>query len=92
MKEIYVNSAGGRFYWSYATDTSIAIMQVAVSVVIMQLKVSAALMQLTVSAAYMWLIIFIVIMHVGVCCNYAEHYSHDCFYFNLQVTVSITAM
>ena len=52
-------------------DLSVAIMQVTVSVAIMELDVSAAHLQVSVSAANTWVTIFIVIMQVGVCCNYA---------------------
>ena len=84
MKEIYVNSAGGRFYWSYVTGASLAIMQVTVSVVIIQLKVSAA---------NMWVIIVIVIMHVGVSVAIMQSIIHmTVFTLIMQVTVSVTAM
>ena len=46
-------------------------MQVTVSVAIMQLEVSTAHMQVTVSATNVWMTIFIVIMQMGVCYNYA---------------------
>ena len=59
------------FVTGMLVDLSVAIKQVTVSVAIMQLEVSAAHMQVTVSAANMWVTIFIVIMHMGVCCNYA---------------------
>ena len=52
-------------------DLSAEIMQVTVSVAIIQIKVSAALIQVPVSATNMWVTIFIVIMHKGVCFNYA---------------------
>ena len=52
-------------------DLSVVIMQVTVFVAIMQLEGSAAHMQVPVSAANMWVTIFIVIMHMGVCYNYA---------------------
>ena len=52
-------------------DLFVAIMQVTVSVAIMQLEVSAAL-KATASAVNMWVTIFIVIMQVGFCCNYAS--------------------
>ena len=47
-------------------------MQVTVSVAIMQLEVSTAHMQVTVSAANVLMTIFIVIMQMGVCYNYAD--------------------
>ena len=52
-------------------DLSVTIMQVTVSVAVMQLEVSAAHMQVIVSATNMWVTILIVIMQMGVCCNYA---------------------
>ena len=52
-------------------DLSVAIMQVTVSVAVIQLEVSAAHMQVTVSAGNMWVTVFIVIMQMGVCYNYA---------------------
>ena len=53
-------------------DLFVAIMQVTVSVAIMQLEVPAAFMQVKVpEAKELWVIIFIKIMHVGVCYNHA---------------------
>ena len=52
-------------------DLFVAITQVTVSVAIRQLEVSAALIQVKVSTANMCVTIFIVIMQMGVCCNYA---------------------
>ena len=85
MKVSVVICAGGFFCCNYATDLciygnftvtgmfvdlSVTIMQVTGSVAVMQLEVSAAHMQVTVSASNMWVTIFIVIMQMGVCCNY----------------------
>ena len=46
-------------------------MQVTAFVAIMQLDISAPYMQITVSATNMWVAIFIVIMQMEVCYNYA---------------------
>ena len=50
---------------------SVTGMLVDLSVTIMKVTVSVAVMQVTVSAANIWVTIFIVIMQMGVCCNYA---------------------
>ena len=72
-----------RIYGSYASDNvccilvgfqvllSVTGMLVDLSVTIMKVTVSVAVMQVTVSAANIWVTIFIVIMQMGVCCNYA---------------------
>ena len=52
--------------WYFVTG-----MLVDLSVAIIQVTVSVAVMQLEVSAAYMWETIFVVIMQMEVCCNYA---------------------
>ena len=74
-------------------DLFVAIVDVTGSVAIMQLEVSAALMQVTVSASN--LTIFIVFMQVGVSVaimQIVRSVVHNCFYYKMQVTVSVIAM
>ena len=80
---IYGNYASDNVCWILAcfqvllsvtgmlVDLSVTITQVTVSIAVMQLEVSAAHMQVIFSAANMWVTIFIVIMQMGVCYNYA---------------------
>ena len=84
MKVSLVNSADGSFCCNYATDPCVygnyaydnlccifAGFQLLLSVTCMLVDLSVTIMQVTIYAANMWVTIFIIIMQMGVSCNYA---------------------